>query len=166
MSDEELPVEIEVEEEESEDPDLEELEEEEEEEEAEVEENEELKVTACVNLNPLAHFNISDQEFNNIKQILTESQLRTLYVKLWKTPGATFCLQDAQDIVEPEGIDPIQQIDDILTLPEIDAPALIVCPVKTCRSPMIEFTSKQTRSADEPETKFCRCTKCGAQWKI
>ena len=29
-----------------------------------------------------------------------------------------------------------------------------------------EYNEKQTRSADEPTTKFCYCHKCGNRWKF
>lgn len=30
----------------------------------------------------------------------------------------------------------------------------------------VEFTEAQTRSADEPMTKFCHCLNCGTRWKM
>lgn len=35
-----------------------------------------------------------------------------------------------------------------------------------CKSYKTEYTEKQTRSADEPTTKFCHCKKCGHRWKF
>jgi DNA-directed RNA polymerase subunit M/transcription elongation factor TFIIS len=35
-----------------------------------------------------------------------------------------------------------------------------------CKSYKTEYTEKQTRSADEPTTKFCYCHNCGHRWKF
>ena len=35
-----------------------------------------------------------------------------------------------------------------------------------CKSYKTEYTEKQTRSADEPTTKFCYCHNCGNRWKF
>lgn len=35
-----------------------------------------------------------------------------------------------------------------------------------CKSYKTEYTEKQTRSADEPSTKFCYCHNCGNRWKF
>lgn len=35
-----------------------------------------------------------------------------------------------------------------------------------CKSYKTEYTEKQTRSADEPTTKFCYCHKCGHRWRF
>jgi transcription factor S len=37
------------------------------------------------------------------------------------------------------------------------------CP--KCKFGQAYFFTKQTRSADEPETKFLRCKKCNHQWR-
>lgn len=36
---------------------------------------------------------------------------------------------------------------------------------KKCGNGKAYFFTKQTRSADEPETKFMKCVKCGHQWR-
>lgn len=35
-----------------------------------------------------------------------------------------------------------------------------------CKSFKTEYTEKQTRSADEPTTKFCYCRNCGNRWRF
>lgn len=35
-----------------------------------------------------------------------------------------------------------------------------------CKSSDIELHTRQLRSADEPMTIFCTCTKCGTKWKM
>ena len=45
------------------------------------------------------------------------------------------------------------------TLPKIDADC------KTCGNKKAYFWTKQMRSADEPETRFFRCTKCNRTWR-
>jgi DNA-directed RNA polymerase subunit M/transcription elongation factor TFIIS len=35
-----------------------------------------------------------------------------------------------------------------------------------CKSYKTEYTEKQTRSADEPTTKFCYCHNCGNRWRF
>mmetsp|Transcript_8739 Transcript_8739/g.29764 ORF Transcript_8739/g.29764 Transcript_8739/m.29764 type:complete len:220 (+) Transcript_8739:484-1143(+) len=41
---------------------------------------------------------------------------------------------------------------------------LFECP--KCKSQKTEYTEKQTRSADEPTTKFCHCISCEYRWKF
>lgn len=36
---------------------------------------------------------------------------------------------------------------------------------KKCENDVAYYWSYQTRSADEPETRFFRCTKCGHTWR-
>ncbi len=36
---------------------------------------------------------------------------------------------------------------------------------RACNSSDITWTQKQTRSADEPMTVFCKCNNCGVRWK-
>lgn len=35
-----------------------------------------------------------------------------------------------------------------------------------CKSNKTEYTERQTRSADEPTTKFCYCYNCGNRWRF
>jgi DNA-directed RNA polymerase subunit M/transcription elongation factor TFIIS len=35
-----------------------------------------------------------------------------------------------------------------------------------CKSYKTEYTERQTRSADEPTTKFCYCHNCGNRWRF
>lgn len=35
-----------------------------------------------------------------------------------------------------------------------------------CKQNMVTYYEMQTRSADEPSTKFCHCTNCGNRWKF
>ena len=35
-----------------------------------------------------------------------------------------------------------------------------------CKKNMVMYTEVQTRSADEPTTKICKCTNCGNRWKF
>ena len=46
---------------------------------------------------------------------------------------------------------------------EDEGPSLIYCP--KCKGPAT-WTEKQTRSADEATTQFCRCKKCHHTWRI
>ncbi|KAJ1621717.1 transcription factor S-II, central domain-containing protein [Pavlovales sp. CCMP2436] len=41
---------------------------------------------------------------------------------------------------------------------------LFECP--KCRSKKTQYSEKQTRSADEPTTKFCHCSSCDYRWKF
>lgn len=45
------------------------------------------------------------------------------------------------------------------TYPEVDMP----CP--KCKNKKAYFWTQQTRSSDESETKFYKCTKCGHTWR-
>lgn len=39
----------------------------------------------------------------------------------------------------------------------------VVCP--SCKNEEVYFWMMQTRAADEPPTRFYRCTKCGKTWR-
>ncbi len=56
---------------------------------------------------------------------------------------------------------PIEVIEgkELETLPVIDTE----CP--KCGNKKAYFWTLQTRAADEPETKFLKCTKCGRTWR-
>lgn len=41
---------------------------------------------------------------------------------------------------------------------------LFECP--KCKSKKTQYSEKQTRSADEPTTKFCHCSNCDYRWKF
>ena len=45
-----------------------------------------------------------------------------------------------------------------------DEAAFIACP--KCRSNAVDTEQKQTRSADEPMTVFCKCRKCGKRFTM
>lgn len=45
-----------------------------------------------------------------------------------------------------------------------DAPATISC--RKCKGSNLEFSQKQTRSADEAMTVFTTCRDCGQKWKM
>jgi len=49
--------------------------------------------------------------------------------------------------------------EDVETLPIVNA----ICP--KCGNDKAYFWTVQTRAADEPETRFYRCTKCGYTWR-
>ena len=42
--------------------------------------------------------------------------------------------------------------------------SLLKCP--RCKKNKVEMNERQTRSADEPTTKFCLCTVCGKRWRF
>lgn len=45
-----------------------------------------------------------------------------------------------------------------------DVEGLFRCP--RCKSKNTDYYEKQTRSADEPMTKFCNCADCGTNWRF
>ncbi len=54
---------------------------------------------------------------------------------------------------------------DIQEIPIEDRPdGILKC--GRCKSYKTEYNEKQTRSADEPTTKFCFCYNCGHRWKF
>ena len=46
---------------------------------------------------------------------------------------------------------------------EFEGPSLLKC--RKCGKRKVEHYTKQTRSADEPETIFARCTLCNYRWR-
>lgn len=42
--------------------------------------------------------------------------------------------------------------------------SLLVC--GKCKKRNVDYTERQTRSADEPTTKFAHCNDCGNRWKF
>lgn len=59
-----------------------------------------------------------------------------------------------------------QDLDDYIRFKKLqdDRDGLLKC--GKCKSYKTEYTEKQTRSADEPTTKFCYCRNCGNRWKF
>jgi transcription factor S len=53
----------------------------------------------------------------------------------------------------------IEVIEDVETLPKIK----ITC--GECQNKTAYFWTRQTRGADEPETRFFKCTKCKYTWR-
>lgn len=65
----------------------------------------------------------------------------------------------SEKIKEKEKIEVMDENDDLKILPMIDAE----CP--KCKHGKARFWTTQTRAADEAETKFQRCEKCGHVWR-
>lgn len=53
---------------------------------------------------------------------------------------------------------------EILQQPEISNDGILKC--GKCKSNKTEYSERQTRSADEPTTKFCFCHNCGHRWRF
>lgn len=53
---------------------------------------------------------------------------------------------------------------EILQKPEISNDGILKC--GRCKSNKTEYSERQTRSADEPTTKFCYCHNCGHRWRF
>ena len=62
-----------------------------------------------------------------------------------------------EEISEKKGVEVVEK--DIETRPTLDAE----CP--RCKNSKAYYHLVQTRAADEPETKFLQCTKCGKRWR-
>jgi len=45
-----------------------------------------------------------------------------------------------------------------------EAAGILIC--SKCKSRKTDFYERQTRSADEPTTKFANCFDCGHRWKF
>jgi len=65
--------------------------------------------------------------------------------------------QFKEQLIENEEVPVVEK--EIETLPEIDAE----CP--KCDSKTAYYWTQQTRSSDEPETKFFKCKKCKHTWR-
>lgn len=65
----------------------------------------------------------------------------------------------SEEIEQKNKIEVMDQNDDLKTLPLTDSE----CP--KCGHEKARFWTTQTRSADEAETKFLRCEKCGNVWR-
>lgn len=65
----------------------------------------------------------------------------------------------SEEIEKKGKIEVMDEKDDLKTLPITDAE----CP--KCKHGKARFWTTQTRSADEAETKFMRCEKCGHVWR-
>lgn len=52
----------------------------------------------------------------------------------------------------------------VLEASEETEAAFIVC--RKCKSNSVDTEQKQTRSADEPMTIFCKCRKCASRWTL
>ncbi len=59
-----------------------------------------------------------------------------------------------------------KEVDDYLKFKEKEEQKDGILKCGKCKSFKTEYTEKQTRSADEPTTKFCYCRNCGNRWKF
>jgi len=53
----------------------------------------------------------------------------------------------------------IEVVEDVETLPQIK----LTC--EKCQNKIAYYWTRQTRGADEPETRFFKCTKCKYTWR-
>ncbi|MFC7226417.1 transcription factor S [Salinirubellus salinus] len=59
------------------------------------------------------------------------------------------------------GVVDMSEVDDA----EIGPTTEVVCPNPDCDSDRARYQMKQLRSADESETRFFTCVKCGKNWR-
>lgn len=57
----------------------------------------------------------------------------------------------------------ISKLLDLSTI-RCNAKANNLCP--RCKSDLVTTEARQTRSADEPTTIFCRCVRCDKAWRL
>jgi len=79
-------------------------------------------------------------------------------------PRCSYTTKNKVDLKIKEDMNEQQEVSvikdkDVDTLPTVYA----VC--KKCKNTEAYFWALQTRSSDEPETKFYRCTKCQHTWR-
>ena len=68
-------------------------------------------------------------------------------------------LETIQEIIPTEGIAVVTEGDN-----EVHPIVKIIC--KKCQHNESYFWTRQTRSGDEAETKFFKCTKCKYTWRV
>lgn len=74
-----------------------------------------------------------------------------------KVPDASDTSAELREVVKSGKI--IEVVENIETNPKIK----ITC--DKCGNKMAYFWTQQTRGADEPETRFLKCTKCNHTWR-
>lgn len=106
------------------------------------------------NLNPSSSiknknllYRLLTKEFNEFNISLFTSE--QLFPEKWKELTNTYC----KDLNLPLQIKLEDRADGILKCGK-------------CKSYKTEYSERQTRSSDEPTTKFCYCHKCGNRWRF
>jgi len=79
-------------------------------------------------------------------------------------PRCGYTTKDKVKLEVTEKIEPKQKID-VIQEKDIDVLPVIEVKCKKCGNNKAYFWTSQTRSADEAETKFYRCTKCRHTWR-
>ncbi|MFC1801348.1 transcription factor S [Nanoarchaeota archaeon] len=59
----------------------------------------------------------------------------------------------------------VKQKKDIEVVEEVETKPIVTAKCSECDNNKAYFWTLQTRAADEPETQFFKCTKCGHQWR-
>ncbi len=74
-----------------------------------------------------------------------------------KTPDAGETSVELREVVK--GAKKIEVVENVETNPKIK----ITC--EKCNNKVAYYWTQQTRGADEPETRFFKCTKCNYTWR-
>jgi transcription factor S len=75
-----------------------------------------------------------------------------------------YSTKDKVDLKVKEKVDESQEIS-VFKEKEVDTLPTVYAECRKCKHTEAYFWSLQTRSSDEPETKFYRCKKCQHTWR-
>lgn len=89
------------------------------------------------------------------------SRLLNREIREWE-----LCSMDSKDLFPSKWEENMNKYGnfEILQKPEILNDGILKC--GKCKSNKTEYSERQTRSADEPTTKFCFCHNCGHRWRF
>ena len=108
-----------------------------------------------------------------------QDQLEDLYGKDTEKALVELAFMLDRTKIAPSAILTRSYMDKILTTPKIESCSQkdndvrksdgssrkVFLRCRHCKSTDVTFTQKQTRSADESMTLFCRCAECGKAWR-
>ena len=88
-------------------------------------------------------------------------------IKKRKKDGCPRCDYSAKGKIKIETSEKIGEKKEVAIISKKDTEVLpvIIEPCKKCNNDKAYFWTVQTRSGDEAETKFFKCTKCGFTWR-
>ncbi len=73
----------------------------------------------------------------------------------YREPAETVSIREA--VKRKKALQPAEEWKDTMPVIEVECPK--------CKNNKAYWWTRQTRAADEPETVFYRCTKCGYTWR-
>ena len=131
-----------------------------------------VDVSYSAELDTLLHQLTGHAFADKLQQLVFHLQTNPKIPELEDDPAVFFSSLDinleqyvgVQETEQREDQDRYQELVDTTFDPLNKGPATITC--KNCADGEVEWSIKQTRSADEGSTVYCLCLSCSARWKM